>query len=568
MCVGLIEALVLPGIQQSNPVTRMAAVKALSMMCMLDKQEAQRRLHILLLLLETDQEPIQLVVLQGLFDLALLFELEDPSALEGEAACASRDCLLAKLLHFLNHADSELQTVAVEGATKLLFLKKLGGVMAQETLTQLLLLHFNPAVVELERLQQCLAAFFPLYAYSWLPHQVMLARILVPTLQILVKAPRSSPLAQTQPLKVAQFIVVLCDSRNSDVPSVCGLDNPHVIIAQALGQSTAEIGPKTVSRVLLALHLDLVKNQRGVRMLRGVVEQVLGVLCDKPIEKKLMQFAEMLQAADVTPADDPLALESRPTAPEQDDLGEVDAAEEADVADGDEGSRHGRRLKQKNQVVLWTPQAGGKRKPPPSPADLKEAERRKEVSKRRQKGQKQQSRTETITPAADEEEAAYEAEPESLSEDEAAEETAQLPAPPESPKEAATPQKVSGTQCNKAKAAASKRKPPPSPADLKEAERRKVSKRRQKGQKQQSRTETITPAADEEEAVEETQSWRSKSKNAVVRSGEVHCTECNAKMQQVDCVKYRGGYKCEDQGKCTPRKRGSSEGRSMRSRQK
>ena len=54
-------------------------------------------------------------------------------------------------------------------------------------------------------------------------------------------------------------------------------------------------------------------------------------------------------------------------------------------------------------------------------------------------------------------------------------------------------------QCNTAKAAASKRKPAPSPPDLKEAERRnEVPKRRQKGQKQLSRTESVDAAVPEQ----------------------------------------------------------------------
>jgi len=302
---GLPEMLLLPGIQQSNPVTRMAAVKALCMLCMLDKEEAQKRIPILLVLLETDQNPIKLVALKGLLDLAMLFDLEASTVLADDelSAAQSRDSFLNQLVCFLDSANDELQTVTVEGVAKLLFMNKLGGVMMQEMLTKLLLLHFNPAAHELERLQQCLAAFFPLYAYACLPHQISLARILVPTLHIVLKAPKSSPLAKVQPLKLAQLATLVCDSRSSNVPANSGLECPHVIIAQAMGESS-EVDAKTVSKVLLALHVDPAQNQQGVTALRTVAEKVLDVLNDKTLEKKMTQFVEMLQAAEVVPVAD------------------------------------------------------------------------------------------------------------------------------------------------------------------------------------------------------------------------------------------------------------------------
>ena len=344
--------LLLPGIQQSNPVTRMAAVKALCMLCMLDKEEAQKRVPILLVLLETDQDPIKLVALKGLLDLAMLFDLEaSPELADDEVSAAqSRDSFLSQLVCFLDNANDDLQTVTVEGVAKLLFMNKLGGVMMQEMLTKMLLLHFNPAAHELERLQQCLAAFFPLYAYACLPHQISLARILVPTLHIVLKAPRSSPLAKTQPLKLAQLVTLICDGRSSNVPGNNGLECPHVIIAQAMGESS-EVDAKTVSKVLLALHVDPAENQQGVVALRAVAETVLNVLNDKTLEKKMTQFVEMLRATEVAPVADEDS-QAPMDSPGSSCSGSIAMSDQPDTTDSVIEKRQARKLNNKVQKVL------------------------------------------------------------------------------------------------------------------------------------------------------------------------------------------------------------------------
>jgi len=422
---GLLEMLLLPGIQQSNPVTRMAAVKALCMLCMLDREEAQKRVPILLVLLETDQDPIKLVALKGLLDLAMLFDLEaSPELADDEVSAAqSRDSFLSQLVCFLDNANDDLQTATVEGVAKLLFMNKLGGVMMQEMLTKMLLLHFNPAAHELERLQQCLAAFFPLYAYACLPHQISLARILVPTLHIVLKAPRSSPLAKAQPLKLAQFVTLICDGRSSNVPGNNGLECPHVIIAQAMGESS-EVDAKTVSKILLALHVDPAENQQGVAALRTVAEEVLEVLNDKTLEKKMTQFVEMLRAAEVAPVTDEAGSQAPMDSPGSSCSGSIAMSDQPGSTDSATEKRQARKLNNKVQKVLLSAHSDDE-----SGEDLPVNE---EKDSKEEHEIEQDSKEEEEEDAMSEEEAEEEAAPEVKEEDAAmSEEEAEEEAAPE-----------------------------------------------------------------------------------------------------------------------------------------
>ena len=130
---------------------------------MLDKEEAQKQVSILLTILQNDQDPIKLVALQGLFDLMLMYDLEQSDAVLSTSSDQPELSVIAQLVRFVDDPNSELQTAATEGVAKLLFMNKLGAKITHELLTKLLLLHFNPATQELEKLQQCLAAFFPLF---------------------------------------------------------------------------------------------------------------------------------------------------------------------------------------------------------------------------------------------------------------------------------------------------------------------------------------------------------------------------------------------------------------------
>jgi len=188
---GLMEACVLPGIQNHNAVIRGAAVAVLSLLCLLDRKEAEKHVPVLLVHLQNDQGPIKLVALHGLFDVLMMYGL---AASAGEHVEAVMDTLTG----FIESEDSDLQTVAVEGLARLMFA---GRITDAGLVSKLLLLYFNPVTEELEKLRQCLAVFFPAYAFSDINNQRVIADVFASSLKTLVKAPRSSPLSQVVPLK-------------------------------------------------------------------------------------------------------------------------------------------------------------------------------------------------------------------------------------------------------------------------------------------------------------------------------------------------------------------------------
>lgn len=77
--------------------------------------------------------------------------------------------ILPVVERYLDSDSDVLRTVAVEGFAKLLLLRRIASV---QILSRLLLLYFNPTTKEAVELRQCLAAFFPAFAYADRSHQV------------------------------------------------------------------------------------------------------------------------------------------------------------------------------------------------------------------------------------------------------------------------------------------------------------------------------------------------------------------------------------------------------------
>ena len=292
---GLLETVVLPGIQNHNGCIRGAAVAVLALLCLLDRKEAEKHVPVLLVHLQNDQGPIKLVALKGLFDLLMMYGLH---AAAGDHVAAVMDTLTG----FVESEDSDLQQIAVEGLARLLFA---GRISDPGLLSKLLLLYFNPVTEELERLRQCLAVFFPAYAFSDVNHQRAIADIFPSTLKTLLKAPRSSPLSQVLPLKVAQFLVYLTDSRSlmHQTEVQLGERSPHALIALGVvqeGLNGDATDGKVYGRVLTQLHADP-NDQATVRVIRSALTSLEAAVADKPTVKAIQKRAEELKAIDLEP---------------------------------------------------------------------------------------------------------------------------------------------------------------------------------------------------------------------------------------------------------------------------
>jgi len=108
------------------------------------------------------------------------------------------------------------------------------------------------------------------------------------------------------PLKVAQFLVYLTDSRSlmhhEEVVSL-GERSPHALIAQAVVQEALNgdgTDGKVYGRVLTLLHADPI-DQATVRAIRQALISIEGAVTDKPTVKAIQKRAEELKAIDHQP---------------------------------------------------------------------------------------------------------------------------------------------------------------------------------------------------------------------------------------------------------------------------
>jgi len=297
----------LPGIQHPNAMVRGAAVRVLALLCVLDRQEAEQRLPLLLVHVQSDQPPIKKVALEGLIDVLMMFGI---NAVAGGDA----DTVLNTVVGLIDDADGDLQTVAVEGLARLMFS---GRITESTLLSRLLILYFNPVTEDLARLRQCLAVFFPAFAFSSSANQMLFAEIFADCIKTLLKAPRSSPLSQVLPLKVAQFMVYLTDPRSlmASVEVVIGQLSPHATIAQAVVTEVLHgdrSDDKVYGRVLTLLHADAA-DQTTVRIIRTAVSQVQGCISDKATAKVLDKRSEELRALDLHPDEELDELNTAPS---------------------------------------------------------------------------------------------------------------------------------------------------------------------------------------------------------------------------------------------------------------
>jgi len=292
---GLTEMVVHPGIQHPNGVIRGAAVRVLSLLCLLDREEATKHIPVLLVHIASDQAPIKHVALQGLFDILMMYGVN--------VAGDEISNVMMVLTNFMDEDDSDLQTTAVEGLARMMFS---GRITEPSLLSKLLVLYFNPATEELEKLRQCLAVFFPAYAFSSLMNQRVISDVFTGVIKTLLKAPRNSPLSQVLPLKVSQFMVYLTDPRslmsgNNEV--VIGEKSPHAIIAQTVvtemnnGDSA---DAKTYGKILTTLHANT-NDQATVKALRSALASAIKVVNDKALLKNLEKKSEELKAIDLNP---------------------------------------------------------------------------------------------------------------------------------------------------------------------------------------------------------------------------------------------------------------------------
>ncbi|NXV83391.1 CND3 protein, partial [Atlantisia rogersi] len=316
----IIESLILPGITNIHPAVRSMAVLCLGCCALQDKEFASQQLALLLQVLQIDNAKVKLSALKAVFDQLLLFGIEPFKARRGndsqsedahittendeeeskkikEEEAATLNSVLQLLSSFLDSEFSELQTEAAEGIARLMFS---GRLTSAKLLSRLVLLWYNPVTEENIQLRHCLGVFFPLYAYANRSNQDCFEEAYLPTLQTLLNAPATSPLAEVDTSNVSELLVDLTrpsrlnpqSEKSQDYQDFTVHDSLAIKICKEILIDPTAPDVRIYTKALNSLEISSSSTENLLLLLNEVIEKVKDKLCQRALEKIKMKLTK------------------------------------------------------------------------------------------------------------------------------------------------------------------------------------------------------------------------------------------------------------------------------------
>ncbi|NXY18527.1 CND3 protein, partial [Atrichornis clamosus] len=316
----IIQSLILPGITNGTPAVKNMAVLCLGCCTLQNKEFAQQQLPLLLQILQIDDTEIQLSALKAIFDQLMLFGIEPFKTRRGsgslsetahigtengedegetieEEDTATIHSLLKLLSGFLDSQVSELRTEAAEGIAKLMFS---GRLISAKLLSRLVLLWYNSVTQEDTRLRHCLGVFFPLFAYANRSNQECFEEAYVPTLQTLLNAPATSPLAKVDISNVSELLVDLTrpsglkhqSKKSQDYQELTVHDTLAMKICNEILADPTAPEVRIYAKALSSLELSSSSTGNLLVLLSEIQENVKGKLCQRAVEKIKMNLTK------------------------------------------------------------------------------------------------------------------------------------------------------------------------------------------------------------------------------------------------------------------------------------
>uniref|UniRef100_A0A674DKA8 Non-SMC condensin I complex, subunit G n=1 Tax=Salmo trutta TaxID=8032 RepID=A0A674DKA8_SALTR len=311
----ILSSLILPSISNAQPAVRNMAVLCLGTCALHSKDLVNTHLVLLLQIAQLDEAKIRISALRSVVDLLLLYgftllaERPGPSPAhqtshspadqedqekgeEPEEGSSTAQSILMMLSDFLDSEVSELRTETAEGLAKLMYS---GRITSAKLLSRLVLLWYNPVTEGDTRLRHCLGVFFQLYARESRAHQECVEECFLPTLQTLLNAPATSPLAEVDVTNVAELLVELTRSSSLIKPGnpqeVCVHDYLAVRVCGEMLKDPSAPEVRLYAKVLSSLELSadvlttrdlatLLQHEVKDRIALRAVEKLIGQLQD------------------------------------------------------------------------------------------------------------------------------------------------------------------------------------------------------------------------------------------------------------------------------------------------
>uniref|UniRef100_A0A8C7J263 Non-SMC condensin I complex subunit G n=1 Tax=Oncorhynchus kisutch TaxID=8019 RepID=A0A8C7J263_ONCKI len=304
----------------AQPAVRNMAVVCLGTCALHSKDLVNTHLVLLLQIAQLDEAKIRISALRSVIDLLLLYGFtllsERPSVApqtshspanqedqekgeEPEEGSSTAQSILMMLSDFLDSEVSELRTETAEGLAKLMYS---GRISSAKLLSRLVLLWYNPVTEDDTRLRHCLGVFFQLYARESRAHQECVEECFLPTLQTLLNAPATSPLAEVDVTNVAELLVELTRPSSlikpGDTQEVCVHDYLAVRVCGEMLKDPSAPEVRLYAKVLNSLELSADGNT--TRDLVTLLQQVKDRIALRAVEKLIGQLQDSNNQPDLS----------------------------------------------------------------------------------------------------------------------------------------------------------------------------------------------------------------------------------------------------------------------------
>uniref|UniRef100_A0AAZ3NNH3 UVR domain-containing protein n=1 Tax=Oncorhynchus tshawytscha TaxID=74940 RepID=A0AAZ3NNH3_ONCTS len=320
----ILSSLILPSISNAQPAVRNMAVVCLGTCALHSKDLVNTHLVLLLQIAQLDEAKIRISALRSVIDLLLLYGFtllsERPSPApqtshspanqedqekgeEPEEGSSTAQSILMMLSDFLDSEVSELRTETAEGLAKLMYS---GRISSAKLLSRLVLLWYNPVTEDDTRLRHCLGVFFQLYARESRAHQECVEECFLPTLQTLLNAPATSPLAEVDVTNVAELLVELTRPSSlikpGDTQEVCVHDYLAVRVCGEMLKDPSAPEVRLYAKVLNSLELSADGNTTRdlVTLLQQVTQEVKDRIALRAVEKLIGQLQDSNNQPDLS----------------------------------------------------------------------------------------------------------------------------------------------------------------------------------------------------------------------------------------------------------------------------
>lgn len=312
-CVeGLIAKAVLPAMRSESTAVRCAALKSMSLYCLLNKAAMADNLELYSRIVVGNEETeVQCIAIRSLFDFALLYGHDVD--LETDSRTSSALQRMLELLHDvvmngISSAANDLVFAVVEGLCKLfLYSRKF---RLSQAMRDLALLYFVPSCRENHAWKTCLSAFFPAFAFCSAEHQQFVGSVVMPCLELLLQnssSGESSELSNVNTDDMLVFLLFLCDDRELSTPNRGGSTAMETVVpsvmklALEMAVGAADVSGDWRSMVRIVSDVKIRDDSTACMAARwktaAGLRRCVEVDSDKTLAKVLDRYLADLQAA-------------------------------------------------------------------------------------------------------------------------------------------------------------------------------------------------------------------------------------------------------------------------------